>query len=67
MLLQAMQEYANDEAIVIPESQEESQKASNKKDNFYKFIFDDESSSQNSSIEQEYLPKELSASTNTQP
>ena len=53
MLLQVMQEYADDGAIVTPESQEESQKASNKKDDFYEFISDDESSSQNSSTEVE--------------
>ena len=52
MLLQVMQEYADDGAIVTPESQEESQKATNKKDDFYEFK-SDESSSQNSSIEVE--------------
>ena len=43
MLLQVMQEYADDGAIVTPESQEESQKATNKKDDFYEFKSDDES------------------------
>ena len=53
MLLQAMQKYADDAAMATPESQEESQKPSNKKDDFYEFKSDDESSSQNSCIEVE--------------
>lgn len=53
MLLQAMEEYADDEVMVTPESQEKSLNASKKKDDFYKFKFDDEGNSQNSCIEVE--------------
>ena len=58
MLLQATQEYADDEAMITPEGQEESQKASKKKDDFYEFKSDNESSSHTSCIEvetREYL------------
>ena len=58
MLLQAMQEHADNEAMITPGCQEESQKASKKKDNFYEFKSDDESSSDTSCIEvevREYL------------
>ena len=48
MLLQAMHQYADDEAMSTTGSQEESQKASKKKDDFCEFKSDDEGSSQNS-------------------
>ena len=45
MLLQVMQQHADDETIAIPESQEELQKESSKKEDFYDFRSDDEGSS----------------------
>ena len=48
MLLQAMQQQADNEAITTTGRQEESQKANKKKEDFYDFKSDDEGSSQNS-------------------
>ena len=45
MLLQVMQQHADDETMTIPESQEELQKESSKKEDFYDFRSDDEGSS----------------------
>ena len=48
LLLQTIQQYADNEAMTTTGSQEESQKANKKKDDFYEFKSDDEGSSQNS-------------------